>query len=262
MGLSLRVMNSRNFVRENDILHILTAPGHPATNGLAERYAGEFKDKLGKTEDTGESVQTKLDRFLLTYRATPTALGKSPSELLMNRQPRIRFSTLRAKSSKQEVKVFQDNLDTKLQFTPNQAVFVRNFGKGAKWIPGTIVGTVSPRNFEVQVGDIIWKRHQEQLRPRFIPSTLGSELVRAPQLPEQTEGLTPVVREGPVTTPTLSQPKEATPVLDTPALDSMADAFSSPQDSSVRDSELQASAPEQPERRYPLRERKPPQRFY
>ena len=148
------------------------------------------------------------------------------------------------------------------RFTPNQAVFVSNFGKGAKWIPGTIVGTVSPRNLEVQVGDIISKRHQEQLRPRFIPSTLGSELVRASQLPEQTEGLTPVVRERPVTTPTLSQPKEATPVLDTPALDSMAGAFSSPQDSSVRDSELRASAPVQPERRYPLRERKPPQRFY
>ena len=61
----------QKFLRENDILHILTAPGHPATNGLAERYVGEFKDKLGKIGDTGESVQTKLDRFLLTYRATP-----------------------------------------------------------------------------------------------------------------------------------------------------------------------------------------------
>ena len=68
--------------------------------------------------------------------------------------------------------------------------------------------------------------------------------------------------ERPVTTPTLSQPKEAMPVLDTPALDSMGDAFSSPQDSSMRDAELQASVPEQPERRYPFRERKPPQRFY
>ena len=244
----------QKFLRENDILHTLTAPGHPATNGLAERYVGEFKDKLGKIGDTGESVQTKLDRFLLTYRATPTTLGKSPSELLMNRQPRIRFSALRAKSSKQEVKVFQDNLDNKPQFTPNQAVFVRNFGKGAKWIPGTIV--------EVQVEDIIWKRHQEQLLPRFIPSTLGLELAREPQLPEQTEGLTPVMGERPVTTPTLSQPKEAMPVLDTPAMDSMADTFSSTQDSSVRDPELQASAPEQPERRYPLRERKTPQRLY
>ena len=56
-------------------------------------------------------MQTKLDRFLLSYRAAPTALGKSPTELLMNRQPSIRFSALRAKSSKQEVKVFQDNFD-------------------------------------------------------------------------------------------------------------------------------------------------------
>ena len=61
---------------------------------------------------------------------------------------------------------------------------MRNFGKRAKWIPGTNVGTVSPRQFEIQVGDIFWKRHQEQLRPRFIPSTLESELVREPQLPE------------------------------------------------------------------------------
>ena len=119
----------QKFLRENDILHTLTAPGHPATNGLAERYVGEFKDKLAEIGDIGESVQTKWDRFLLTYRATPTTLGRSPSELLLNRQPRIRFSALRAKSSKQEVQVFQDNLDSKPQFTPNQAVFVRNFAK-------------------------------------------------------------------------------------------------------------------------------------
>ena len=48
-----------------------------------------------------ESLQTKLDRFLQTHRATPTALGKSPRELLINRQPRLRFSVLRDKSLKQ-----------------------------------------------------------------------------------------------------------------------------------------------------------------
>ena len=32
----------QRFLRENDILHTLTAPGHTATNGLAERYVGEF----------------------------------------------------------------------------------------------------------------------------------------------------------------------------------------------------------------------------
>ena len=56
--------------------------------------------------NTGETLQTKLHRFLMTHRATPTALGQSPPELLMNRQPRQRFSAPRAKSSKQEVKIF------------------------------------------------------------------------------------------------------------------------------------------------------------
>ena len=51
-----------------------------------------------------ESLQPKLDRFLQTHRATHTALGKSPRELLMNRQPNLRFSVLRAKSLKQYVK--------------------------------------------------------------------------------------------------------------------------------------------------------------
>ena len=105
----------QKFLKENDIEHTLTAPGHPATNGVAECYVGEFKDKLNKIGDTGETVQTKLDRFLLTHRATPTSLGKSPSELLMNRQPRIRFSALRFKTSKQEVKVFQHNPSSETQ---------------------------------------------------------------------------------------------------------------------------------------------------
>ena len=48
-----------------------------------------------------ESLQTKLDRFLLTHKATPTALGTSPRELQMNRQSRLRFNVLRAKSLKQ-----------------------------------------------------------------------------------------------------------------------------------------------------------------
>jgi transposase InsO family protein len=123
----------QEFLNDNNIQHTTTAPGHPATNGLAERYVGNFKDKLKKMGDSGEPLQTKLDRFLLTYRATPTGLGKSPSELLMNRQPRIRLSALRAKQSKNEVKIFQDNLDNQPKYSQNQAVFARNFGKGARW---------------------------------------------------------------------------------------------------------------------------------
>ena len=59
------------------IFHSLTAPGYPATNGLVERYVGEFKDKLDKIVNTGETLQTTLDRFLLMDRITPNASEKS-----------------------------------------------------------------------------------------------------------------------------------------------------------------------------------------
>ena len=111
-----------------------------------------------KIGDTGETVQTKLDRFL------------QHTELLMNRQRRIRLSALRFKTTKQEVMVFQHNLDNKPQFIQDQPVFGRNFGKGAKWVPGRITETVSPRNFNVQVGATLWKQHEEQLQPRHIPT--------------------------------------------------------------------------------------------
>ena len=122
----------KKFHEGNDIQHALTAPGHPPTNGLAEGHVGKFKDKLSKIGNTGESLQTKLDRFLVTFRATPTALRKSPSELLINRQPRIRLSAHRTKMTKLEFKVFQDNFDNKSNFTLDQPVFIRKFWERSK----------------------------------------------------------------------------------------------------------------------------------
>ena len=94
-GSQFTSIEFKDFLRRNDVIHTLTAPGHPATNGLAERFVGHFKTSLKKIGLTGESLQAKLDRFLLTYRATPNNFGKSPNELLMNRQPRIRLAALR-----------------------------------------------------------------------------------------------------------------------------------------------------------------------
>ena len=75
----------RIFLQNNDIQHTRTPTNHPATNGLAERYVGHMKLSLKKMGRTEEPLQSRIDRFLLTYRVTPTHIGKSPSELLMNR---------------------------------------------------------------------------------------------------------------------------------------------------------------------------------
>ncbi|CAB4007683.1 Retrovirus-related Pol poly from transposon [Paramuricea clavata] len=256
----------QKFLNDNNIQHTTTAPGHPATNGLAERYVGNFKDKLKKMGDTGKPLQTKLDRFLLTYRATPTGLGKSPSELLMNRQPRIRLSALRAKQSKNEVKIFQDNLDNQPKYSQNQAVFARNFGKGARWLPGVIVKIISPRNYDVKVGDVMWKRHEEQLRPRHIPSFENAEQAKSEMeqnlfpetktetnkretIPAHTEDRVPAVPSG-----VTNEFDTFTPV-NTKSKDRDCGELTSKMDSLIN------VTPSESTRRYPLRERKPPKRF-
>ena len=53
----------------------------------------------------------------------------------MNSQPRIRLSALRAKNTKQEVKVFQDSLDNKPKFKLDQPVFVRNLEEEQNGFP-------------------------------------------------------------------------------------------------------------------------------
>ena len=162
------------FLRKNGIVHTKTAPAHPATNGLAERYVGHFKKKTTQMKASEEPLQERLDKFLFTYRITPTTFGKSPAEILMNRLPKSRFDLLRQKTTeiKQQVKIFQENSNFTAEFKPNQAVFVLNFGKGVRWLPGIVLKEISNRNYEIQVNDVIWKRHCTQMRPRFIPMNL------------------------------------------------------------------------------------------
>ena len=58
----------QKFLRENDILHTLTAPGHPATNGLAERYVGEFKYRRYRRVCANKIRQVFVDLQGYTHR--------------------------------------------------------------------------------------------------------------------------------------------------------------------------------------------------
>ena len=62
-------------MKTNVIKHKRSAPGHPATNGEAERFVQTFKRD-------GDSLQTRLSRgFLFVYRTTPhSTRGVSPEE--------------------------------------------------------------------------------------------------------------------------------------------------------------------------------------
>lgn len=58
----------QTFVKQNGILHATSAPGHPATNGLAERYVQTFKTGMKKLDNTTVNIDDRLSLFLLQYR--------------------------------------------------------------------------------------------------------------------------------------------------------------------------------------------------
>ena len=70
-------------MKQNGIQHITSAPFHPASNGLAEKAVQTFKDGMKKVK--GDTLETKVARFLFNYRITPqTTTGLSPAEMLMS----------------------------------------------------------------------------------------------------------------------------------------------------------------------------------
>ena len=83
------------FLWENGIKYIRSAPYHPFTNGEAERFVQRFKNAMKAAKNDSVSFDTKLARFLIMYRSTPnTTTGESPAGLLFHRQLRTRLSLL------------------------------------------------------------------------------------------------------------------------------------------------------------------------
>ena len=74
------------FVRSNGVCHIISAPYHPATNGLAERAVQTFKQALCSIHQSSKPVKEKLAKFLIACRNTPhSTTSASPAELLLGR---------------------------------------------------------------------------------------------------------------------------------------------------------------------------------
>ncbi|KAK9528348.1 hypothetical protein VZT92_012518 [Zoarces viviparus] len=79
----------QTFAKQNGILHTTSAPGHPATNGLAEKYVQTFKAGMKKLAHTSLNIEDKISLFLLQYRTTPNCTtGQSPADLFLRRHIR------------------------------------------------------------------------------------------------------------------------------------------------------------------------------
>lgn len=85
----------RDFCEENGIVQKFIAPGHPSTNGLAERHIQTLKKKLKAMEEEPIPLHLKVQEIMSRYRATPLANGKTPAQLYLGRQLRIKLNAIR-----------------------------------------------------------------------------------------------------------------------------------------------------------------------
>ena len=167
-GPQFSSLDFNNFLQANGIRHITSAPWHPASNGLAERFVQTFKNAM--TAMRGEnSLQANLDKFLLMYRNTPHSVtNECPSVLFIGRKTRMCLDllcpTLLEDSICEPSLQTDDNSRPQKGFCVGHKVAVRDYRGKTRWATGVVVSCVGNVMYNVQIApNIIWKRHVDQM---------------------------------------------------------------------------------------------------
>ena len=87
-GIPFASKEFENFCKLPSIIHLKSAPNHPRSNGLVERFIDVFKIPIKKANGI-EAENEELQEFLSIYRITPnpnTNANMSPAELMFSRK--------------------------------------------------------------------------------------------------------------------------------------------------------------------------------
>ena len=202
----------KDFLANNGIRQVTSAPYKPSTNGLAEKMVQTFKTMLKKSK---EPISVCLDKFLFKYRVTPhSTTGVSPAELLFKRKLRCRLNLLSpyewigSKVSKQQESQKRNYSTSPRKFNvePQSNVVVRNYGLGSKWLPGIVEERTGPVSYRCRLPDgSLARRHQDQIiaGPRStkdVENPIGSPV-----------GTDPVLSAPPIIQEVVSPPVEVHP---------------------------------------------------
>ncbi|XP_018395972.1 PREDICTED: uncharacterized protein K02A2.6-like, partial [Cyphomyrmex costatus] len=155
----------QNFIKANGIIHRLTAPYHPATNGAAERFVQTLKQWLRKTNLEKENVKCSVQKFLFHYRITPfPELKQSPAEIMFGRKLRNRLDLLSPKEMEIKNKPVESNETRNFQ-VGNKIAAREYLNKKAKWRFGIVYRKLGKLHYLIRLENgKIWKRHVNQLR--------------------------------------------------------------------------------------------------
>ena len=180
-GTSFSSGEFQSWCQEHGITHLAGAPYHPATNWAKERLVQSFKKPLRKSSLLPKSA---LQEFLMMYWRTPLASGLSPSEILNGRQIRSLIDIL--KPSPVHIAQERQSQTTSAETTSSSSVakvlhsykagtpvyaayYGRRNVKDLRLVPAIVKKPLGARTILVHVclRGLVWKRHIEQLRPRY-----------------------------------------------------------------------------------------------
>ena len=168
------------FFKVNGIWHTRTAPYHLASNGLAKRAVQSFK--LGMKKITAGSLETRVARFLFSYRITSqTTTGTSPSELLLGHRLCCRLDFIypnldaRVSQNQYRQKETHDFHAKDHDFQEGDNILTMNFISGEPWLRGTIHKKLGPVSFIVELSDgRMVNQNLDQLQENSVINVLSS----------------------------------------------------------------------------------------
>ena len=253
------------FTKRNGIKHVKSAPYHPASNGLAERFVQSLKQSLKASANDGRSLCQRLSSYLLTYRSTAHATtGVPPCKLLFQRDLRTRLSLLQPSCEKSvldkqsQQKSAHDRRSRSRAWIAGDRVMVRNHHEGPDWIPATVMEVIGPVTYLVETDrGQRWKRHADQIKDWLSP---------APRVTQETENSNSEVDtdtfetasevSSPGTDPNMEDPADSS-LPEEPRAGTPENPETPTEETSPPDTEQSSILP----RRYPTRARQPPHRY-
>lgn len=165
-----------NYCAKLNIRHVTSPVFHPASNGEAERFVQTLKKGLSKNVGEGKELVASLRLVLATYRTTPHPgiNWSTPAEVLHGRQPKNLLSLFlpnhAVSNRKLDDCVSEGSAvesDAVKKYDVGSLVYARNYASGPKWYPGEVTKILGNVLFMIRTDRGLWKRHKNQLQPRF-----------------------------------------------------------------------------------------------